>query len=336
MPVLSIIIPIYNVAPYLREGLDSILGQEVQDIEVICVDDCSTDSSPDILKEYQAKDYRIQVIRHSVNKGLSATRNTGMKRANGIYVAFFDPDDKVKKDIYTELIQAMEKNGTDLAFCGYTTFPNGQEIIPDFKPDKAMKPTDFIQGNKHIQSNNDLCFTWRFVFKRSLIEDYNIRFIEEIKIGEDMVFNLSCLMRSSSAIMVPKALYKYRINNSSSLMGLPYKPFLEESLQRQIQEKRRLIQKYKIDQYTPLTNDLSENIILRYLPMLFNNLYNNPHQLDKQQGIQNILSMPMIREAFRIIGFRNIYPSWKEYLFYLAMKFKCTRLVCYELNKTFV
>ena len=78
MPVLSIIIPVYNVAPYLREGLDSILGQEVQDIEVICVDDCSTDSSPDILKEYQAKDYRIQVIRQSENRGPSATRNTGI------------------------------------------------------------------------------------------------------------------------------------------------------------------------------------------------------------------------------------------------------------------
>ena len=67
MPVLSIIVPVYNVATYLREGLDSILRQEVQDIEVICVDDCSSDSSPDILKEYQAKDNRIQFIRQSEN-----------------------------------------------------------------------------------------------------------------------------------------------------------------------------------------------------------------------------------------------------------------------------
>ena len=79
MPVLSIIVPVYNVATYLREGLDSILRQEVQDIEVICVDDCSSDSSPDILKEYQAKDNRIQFIRQSENKGPSATRNIGNK-----------------------------------------------------------------------------------------------------------------------------------------------------------------------------------------------------------------------------------------------------------------
>lgn len=80
---------------------------------------------------------------------------------------------------------------------------------------------------------------------------------------------------------------------------------------------------------------MSEKIILRYLPMLFNNLYNNSNQPDKKQGIQQILSMTMIRDSFRIIGFRNIYPSWKEYLFYLAMKFKFTRLVCYEYNKIF-
>lgn len=88
MPVLSIIVPVYNVATYLREGLDSILRQEVQDIEVICVDDCSSDSSPDILKEYQAKDNRIQFIRQSENKGPSATRNIGIKYAKGKYIAF--------------------------------------------------------------------------------------------------------------------------------------------------------------------------------------------------------------------------------------------------------
>ena len=91
MPVLSIIVPVYNVATYLREGLDSILRQEVQDIEVICVDDCSSDSSPDILKEYQAKDNRIQFY-SSIRKQKvqSATRNIGIKNMlKGKYIAFF-------------------------------------------------------------------------------------------------------------------------------------------------------------------------------------------------------------------------------------------------------
>ena len=115
----------------------------------------------------------------------------------------------------------------------------------------------------------------------------------------------------------------------------PCNTYLTNNLQKLVDEKKRLIRKYNIEHYIPITTDLSEKIILRYLPMLFNNLYNNSNQPDKKQGIQQILSMTMIRDSFRIIGFRNIYPSWKEYLFYLAMKFKFTRLVCYEYNKIF-
>ena len=335
MPVLSIIVPVYNVATYLREGLDSILRQEVQDIEVICVDDCSSDSSPDILKEYQAKDNRIQFIRQSENKGPSATRNIGIKYAKGKYIAFFDPDDKVENNLYAELIHAIEDKKTDLALCGYSTFTTHQIHIPNFKPYHAMQPMDFIQKNPRIEMNNDLCYTWRFVFKRNFLINKKIRFIKNLHVGEDTVFNYECVLQASSIIMIPKALYQYRINNAGSLMRLRYKPYLTNNLQKLVDEKKRLIRKYNIEHYIPITTDLSEKIILRYLPMLFNNLYNNSNQPDKKQGIQQILSMTMIRDSFRIIGFRNIYPSWKEYLFYLAMKFKFTRLVCYEYNKIF-
>ena len=335
MPVLSIIVPVYNVATYLREGLDSILRQEVQDIEVICVDDCSSDSSPDILKEYQAKDNRIQFIRQSENKGPSATRNIGIKYAKGKYIAFFDPDDKVENNLYAELIHAIEDKKTDLALCGYSTFPTHLIHIPNFKPYHAMQPMDFIQKNPRIEMNNDLCYTWRFVFKRNFLINKKIRFIKNLHVGEDTVFNYECVLQASSIIMIPKALYQYRINNAGSLMRLRYKPYLTNNLQKLVDEKKRLIRKYNIEHYIPITTDLSEKIILRYLPMLFNNLYNNSNQPDKKQDIQQILSMTMIRDSFRIIGFRNIYPSWKEYLFYLAMKFKFTRLVCYEYNKIF-
>ena len=246
MPVLSIIVPVYNVATYLREGLDSILRQEVQDIEVICVDDCSSDSSPDILKEYQAKDNRIQFIRQSENKGPSATRNIGIKYAKGKYIAFFDPDDKVENNLYAELIHAIEDKKTDLALCGYSTFPTHQIHIPNFKPYHAMQPMDFIQKNPRIEMNNDLCYTWRFVFKRNFLINKKIRFIKNLHVGEDTVFNYECVLQASSIIMIPKALYQYRINNAGSLMRLRYKPYLTNNLQKLVDEKKRLIRKYNI------------------------------------------------------------------------------------------
>lgn len=222
-----------------------------------------------------------------------------------------------------------------MALCGYSTFPTHQIHIPNFKPYHAMQPMDFIQKNPRIEMNNDLCYTWRFVFKRNFLINKKIRFIKNLHVGEDTVFNYECVLQASSIIMIPKALYQYRINNAGSLMRLRYKPYLTNNLQKLVDEKKRLIRKYNIEHYIPITIDLSEKIILRYLPMLFNNLYNNSNQPDKKQGIQQILSMTMIRDSFCIIGFRNIYSSWKEYLFYLAMKFKFTRLVCYEYNKIF-
>lgn len=133
MPVLSIIVPVYNVATYLREGLDSILRQEVQDIEVICVDDCSSDSSPDILKEYQAKDNRIQFIRQSENKGPSATRNIGIKYAKGKYIAFFDPDDKVENNLYAELIHAIEDKKNRFGFMWLFYIPHSSDTHTEFQ-----------------------------------------------------------------------------------------------------------------------------------------------------------------------------------------------------------
>lgn len=327
MPILSVIVPIYNIESYLREGLESILNQDVKDIEVICVNDCSTDHSAKIAQEYCNKDKRITLYNHLSNKGLSSTRNTGLEFAKGEYIAFFDPDDQVEKNMYAEMINIMQQEKTDMVMCGFQTIPDGNITIPHFRSDVSLSPYEFLKGNTKIHSNNDLCFSWRFLFKRSFLVINKLKFIEEIRIMEDMVFNFSCLMKAKRVYLLPKTLYKYRTNNTESIMKKQYSPYLERCLQMQIQEKKNIIRQYHIDHYIPITQDLSEDIVKRYTRMLFNNLKHNPHEPDKLQGIKRILSMPMIREAMKVVGYHNIYTSWKEYIFYLAMKFKCARLV---------
>jgi len=327
MPILSVIIPVYNVSEYLREGLDSILNQDVQDIEVICVDDCSTDDSLCILRDYQKRYKRIVIKTHIQNRGPSATRNTGIKIAKGKYIAFFDPDDMACQNFYTEMLKTMEEKNVDVVMSGFATYPEGHVVIPNFPPNIAMEPKAFLGKNKIIHTSNDLCFSWRFLFKRSLLEDNNILFNEKLRIGEDMPFNLTCLLKATSVIMLPITFYKYRTSNSTSLMSLKFKSYLEDNLQLQIKEKKRIIKEYELDKYTPITKDMSEDIVRRYTTMLFDNLRNNPNEPDKKMGIVRILSMSMVREAMRVVGFRNIYPSWKEYVFYLAMKFGCTQIV---------
>ena len=110
MHKLSIVIPVYNTAVYLKECLDSIINQTYSNIEIICVDDCSPDNSAEIIKEYAAKDNRIKYIKHSENKKQGAARNTGIDAASGKYITFIDSDDYLSyKYVYEKCISLMEK-----------------------------------------------------------------------------------------------------------------------------------------------------------------------------------------------------------------------------------
>ena len=116
-PLVSVIIPVYNVQPYLCEALDSVLGQTYQNLEILIIDDGSDDGSERICDEYGKKDSRITVI-HQENKGLSTARNVGINRMTGDYVAFLDPDDAFHPDMIRCLMEAMQRTGAEMAVCG--------------------------------------------------------------------------------------------------------------------------------------------------------------------------------------------------------------------------
>ena len=112
--MISIIVPVYNTAPYLPQCLDSLVNQTYRDIEIICVNDGSTDNSPDILKAYAERDSRILVI-HQENLGLSGARNKGLESARGEWVMFVDSDDWIAPDMYEKLYHHLTEDGSDIA-----------------------------------------------------------------------------------------------------------------------------------------------------------------------------------------------------------------------------
>ena len=119
MPKLSIIVPIYNVEPYIRRCLDSIYAQTFKDYEAILVNDGSTDKCGLIIDEYAQNDPRIITI-HQQNKGVSAARNAGLRIAKGQYIGFVDPDDWIEPEMYAKLIQNIEANNCSIASCSWT------------------------------------------------------------------------------------------------------------------------------------------------------------------------------------------------------------------------
>ncbi len=120
----SIIIPVYNVAPHLEHCLESIISQTFKNLEIIIVNDCSTDGSGDIIKKYSEKDNRLKIINFEKNMGLGNARNTGLKAACGKYAVFIDADDWVSKNHIELLHNAIEKNGCDLIIGTHYTFDN--------------------------------------------------------------------------------------------------------------------------------------------------------------------------------------------------------------------
>lgn len=123
MPKVSIIIPVFNVGKYLQRCLESVLGQTLQDIEVIAVDDCSTDNSAGILDSLKAKDSRLKVIRHPVNHGTMWTRETGLESATGEFFLFVDGDDAIRPETCSLLLEEALRQNADMVACGYEYVP---------------------------------------------------------------------------------------------------------------------------------------------------------------------------------------------------------------------
>jgi glycosyltransferase involved in cell wall biosynthesis len=150
-PLVSVIVPVCNVAAYLREGLDSLLAQTYRNLEIIAVDDGSDDSSPAICAEYARRDARVRLIRQE-NGGLSAARNTGLDAMHGAYTAFLDPDDAFRPDMIEALLHALRSSGAQIACCDYDICRT-EGSLPAAKKHKPVhwKPGVFSSAEALVQ-----------------------------------------------------------------------------------------------------------------------------------------------------------------------------------------
>ena len=221
-PKISIIIPVYNVEKYLRECLDSCINQTLQDIEIICVDDCSPDNSIKILEEYQQKDSRIKIFRHAINKNLGAARNTGLANATGEYVWFIDSDDYIDTKACQILYDAIKEFDVDMLCFSALKFVDTDErrkFIYDayyhqgVQISKIYYPKTNWEGVKFPNLNVSACL---YLTKKSVIQ--NFRFREGVW-HEDSDFTPILLSSVDSFCYIPYTAYFYRINQNSIMQS---------------------------------------------------------------------------------------------------------------------
>ncbi len=244
---ISIIVPVYNVEKYLAQCLDSLINQTKKEIEIICVNDGSTDNSGKILAEYAKKDKRIKIITQK-NAGLSEARNTAMKHVKGKYVGFVDSDDWVDVDFYEKLFDCAEANEADIAVASIALArDNGKFKNYKLYYKKFYKETKTAKKYKLLDIPN-CCYVWNKIYRNELLQKFTFpagRYFEDILFSHKIAFG------ANKVVCVPKTKYYYRLSNNSITQNLNDKK--ANDFIYAIYEARRFLEnndvKYVIDNY---------------------------------------------------------------------------------------
>lgn len=212
----SVIIPIYNVEKYLRQCLESIIVQTLQDIEIICVNDGSTDASSKILQEYRFKDERIKII-NKENTGYGNTMNVGIDAAKGEYIGIVESDDFIKPDMYENLYKLIVKNNCDFVksdFYNYWTSP--EKTLQHSRMGK-YKLNEVISTKEDINILKITPSVWSSIYKKDFLDKNNIRFLETPGASyQDTSFHYKTFISAGRLLLTDKAYVYYRQDNENS------------------------------------------------------------------------------------------------------------------------
>lgn len=211
-PKVSVIIPLYNVERLVGRCLDSVLGQTLRELEVVCVDDGSPDGSAAVVEDYARRDARVRLLRQE-NQGPGAARNLGISRARGVWVTFVDGDDAIGHPRYLQrLVEAAECHDVALACAGIVKIkPGRQETRLSFSGESLfLLPEERLRA---VHCPPDY-YVWNKIYRRSLLLEKHILFPPG-RLGEDALFSLRCMVECGPMVTVPEVWYAYTLNPHS-------------------------------------------------------------------------------------------------------------------------
>lgn len=215
LPLVSVIIPVYNVEKYIKQALDSVVNQTLKNIEIICVNDGSVDNSFEIVKKYAQIDSRFVLLEQKNNLGQGVARNSALEIARGDYIMFLDPDDYYELNACEEAYNQISKNKNDIVFFNLHYFK--EKFGKEYKKISQEREKIF----NILANNTDLklyelevnliisAWVWCQIYSRDFIKANNIKFSEG-RFGEDLVFFIKSFIESKSSSVLNKALYNYR------------------------------------------------------------------------------------------------------------------------------
>ncbi|GHT70837.1 glycosyl transferase [Endomicrobiia bacterium] len=214
MPTISVIIPIYNVESYIQQCLESVLAQTFQNIEILCVNDCGTDNSMQIVKKYAQKDNRIKIVDLEINKGLGAARNAGLKIAGGKYIACIDSDDYVEPDMFKLSCNKLEETGFDSVWVNMKIFDDNKQYF--LKDNYLSKHSEGIINITSENINHFPVNAWNKLYNLDFVKAHNVLWSDGL-FYEDMEFYYRFYTKSKTLYFIDQPLYIYRVRDNSIL-----------------------------------------------------------------------------------------------------------------------
>lgn len=252
--LISVIVPVYNVETYLPECLDSILMQRGCELEIILIDDGSTDGSGMVCDAYARKDSRIWVI-HQPNGGSAAAKNTGLRVAKGNWISFVDSDDYLEPGAYEYMLTCLRECNGDVIQCGFrNVYTNGQEDVVTLPDEKKFGAVEFL---RRFTQDWTCGLLWDKLYRRDLFEGI---FFEEGHRIDDEFFTYQGVMNAQKILHRPRIVYNYRRRRSSVMMS-------PDSASRILMDKLEYLTKRRV-KVTAQFPALSQDFNYHYLSML--------------------------------------------------------------------
>lgn len=325
--LVSIIMPVYNADKYLRDGVESLINQTYKNIEILLVNDGSTDSSADLCDEFARNDARIRVF-HKENGGTHTARNLGIEQAKGDFLMFIDPDDWLDTDTVEQLVEAISDGDLDIVRFNYvrefldhsSKKPNTlltEEVMAGDNCKKVCRQAiglikEELASPENMNFLASVCFA---AYKKSIVLENNIRFvnIREIATFSDGLFNINFLMYAERFKFMDKCFYHYRKYNTSSATS-NYRP---DFLNRQLIMFSKLEAMVNTLNREEVYEAFNNRIALSTMEMCLNALKSNLNFIGKYKEVRTVLSSTLHINSYKKLKLKYFPVKWKMYYFFV-------------------
>lgn len=327
-PLISIIVPAYNVADYLSTCLDSLLHQTYSNIEIIIVNDGSTDRTLDVIKLYHSKDKRIRLI-DQANKGVSECRNIALKKALGEYILFVDADDWLDDNTVHTCLEMMQKIDADVCFFSYVSeFPKKSHIRSLYSDNRIFEGRDCENLQRRMigpireelampQYLDSYGTIWGKFYRKGLLKGVSFEDLKKIGSAEDSLFNCFVFQKVKKAVYINHPFYHYRRNNVS--VTSRFRPHL-------LQQWTCLFEKMAETAQNEETKEALQNrIAISLLGYSLNVYAADLNFWQKKQLISICLNSPIYEKAYQQIKYSYFPIYWR--LFYISAKHKYALII---------